>query len=238
MFGKNPILGAVAGNGKVLRIVNGSPFLTIQGEGPYAGHPAVFIRLHGCNLACTFCDTDFSDPKDPEANTLSLTLAARKLSEHAKLAVITGGEPLRQPIIELCIQLQARGFTAQIETAGTLWQDGLNLVSEIVCSPKTPKIHSKIYEHARAFKYVIDHRMRFGDDPDFPYVPVTATQAKARPALLARPRPDAPVYLSPMDTYDDQDNARNKRLVAEMAVRCGVIAGCQLHKVLDVEEPR
>ena len=52
MFGKNPIKGLVKGDGSVLAI--NEIFSTFQGEGPFIGYPAVFIRLSGCNLACEF----------------------------------------------------------------------------------------------------------------------------------------------------------------------------------------
>lgn len=57
MFGRNPKLPQEFTDGKVLKVH--SIFYTIQGEGPYSGRTAVFIRLSGCNLACSFCDTEF-----------------------------------------------------------------------------------------------------------------------------------------------------------------------------------
>ena len=57
MFGKNPIRKAIFDNADFYEVQE--IFLTIQGEGPYAGTPAIFIRLGGCNLACNFCDTEF-----------------------------------------------------------------------------------------------------------------------------------------------------------------------------------
>ncbi|WP_341758328.1 radical SAM protein [Candidatus Tisiphia endosymbiont of Ditula angustiorana] len=59
MFGQNPKRPAIFNDGTSLEIK--SIFKTIQGEGPFVGMPAVFIRLGGCNLACNFCDTDFED---------------------------------------------------------------------------------------------------------------------------------------------------------------------------------
>lgn len=233
MFGKNPILKAEDSDGQSLRIVRSSPFLTIQGEGPYAGRPAVFVRLHGCNLACTFCDTDFSDIKDPHVNVSTLVQRIKSIAGKATLVVITGGEPMRQNILPLCVALDESDFTVQIETAGTLWIEDIQSFANIVVSPKTPKIHPLIELHAFAYKYVIDVEQKF-EAGDFPYVPVTSTQGGSHPARLAVPTLQEPVYLSPMDMQDEVRNAANRKLVAALAMLHGCYAGIQLHKFLDV----
>lgn len=231
MFGQNEIMKKDHGDGQTLRIVKGSPFLTVQGEGPYSGHAAVFIRLHGCHLRCSFCDTNFDDPTDPIINLYDLQRAVKTIQYNAKLAVITGGEPLRQNVVPLAIVLAERlGVKVQIETAGTFWLNGLEQYADIVCSPKTPTIHPMIYERAKAFKYVISTSMQFDG-----CVPITATQSGARPARLALPRIGAPVYLSPMDEGDEAKNKANRRLVGQLAIEYGVIAGLQVHKFLELD---
>lgn len=238
MFGHNQMLKKDHGDGQTLHVVKGSPFLTIQGEGPYIGHPAVFVRLHGCHLRCYFCDTNFDDPDDPVVGTGVLLDRIMETRSMARLIVITGGEPMRQNIFPLCNALYGLGFTVQIETAGTFWIDGIEDVAEIVCSPKTPTIHPMIYEYASAFKYVIS-----GGDENDPLkllfstagIPIIATQPGARTAELASPRDGAPVYLSPMDEGDAYLNSRNRKLVALLALRHGYIAGVQLHKLLEMD---
>lgn len=235
MFGTNNILKKDHGDGETLHLVKGSPFLTIQGEGPYTGHPAVFVRLHGCHLRCTFCDTDFDATDDPIWNRVNLVsrITDRK-NENAKLVVITGGEPMRQNLLPLCWDLaEVYGFRIQIETAGTFWIEGIEKFADIVCSPKTPSIHPMIHKHAVAFKYVISGGQQFSHEK-FGYVPITATQPGARPAQLALPRNDAPVYLSPCDEQDEFRNQFNRQLVGQLAIQHGVIAGIQLHKFLAV----
>lgn len=229
MFGENPIEPINnQTDGYFLRVVKPGPWATIQGEGPYAGHPATFIRLHGCNLRCTFCDTQFSNPDDP-------TIAADDLVHIAKvngykLVVITGGEPFRQNIFPLCLKLATAGHVVQIETAGTLWLEGIQSVAKIVVSPKTPSIHPKIKRNAMAFKYIIS-----AEDQHDGFLPVTATQPNGITGVMAAPRNEAPVYLSPMDQYDPEKNARNHKLVAELALRYNLYAGIQLHKYLMVD---
>jgi 7-carboxy-7-deazaguanine synthase len=245
MFGRNQVLHQTDDDGSTLHVVKGSPFLTIQGEGPYVGHPAVFVRLHGCNLRCTFCDTNFSDPTDPVIRRTQLVAAIVHTSfgdggidPPTSLVVITGGEPMRQNIVPLCRRLTQLDFKCQIETAGTLWLNGINIVAQLVCSPKTHVINPMVKEHAIAFKYVIDVEQEFDEEGPFPYVPITATQPGARPTKLATPRPGALTYLSPMNAYDAERNRANKQLVARLAMKHGVIAGCQLHLELGVEEPK
>jgi organic radical activating enzyme len=232
MHGKNHIERVKHDEGMELHVVKGSPFLTIQGEGPYIGYPAIFIRLHGCHLRCVFCDTAFDDADDPTWTIYDLVGKITRICKLAKLVVITGGEPMRQNIKPLCQQLCGNGFRVQIETAGTFWLDGIEKYADIVCSPKTPTIHKEVYRHARAFKYVISTGQIFDDS--YP-VPITATQPEARPNRLALPRRGAAVYLSPMDEGDETANAANRKLVGELAIRFGVIAGIQLHKFIGVE---
>ena len=229
MFGQNPVAKIEHNtDGQQLRIVKGSPFSTIQGEGPYTGHPASFVRLHGCNLRCTFCDTQFSDPDDPVMDIGELTMRCGDFGH--QLVVITGGEPMRQNILPLCDLLHQAEFVVQIETAGTLWIEGIQNVAKIICSPKTPVVHPMIRRHALAFKYVISTH----DDHDT-YVPITATQPGTKPNRLAVSRFGAPVYLSPCDEYDEKQNEKNRKLVAQLALKYNVIAGLQLHKFLGVD---
>jgi 7-carboxy-7-deazaguanine synthase len=233
MHGQNPIKHQDEGDGQTLHVVKGSPFLTLQGEGPYTGWPAVFIRLHGCNLRCTFCDTNFSDPNDPvmELETLVGRAAALNNEMSERLFVITGGEPLRQNIAPLCKALSELDDCSmvQIETAGTLWVPGIERHAQIVCSPKTPAVHHMIQVNADAFKYVVSATMEFDG-----FIPITATQPGTRAVRLAEPERDVPVYLSPLDEGDEELNRANRAKVAELAMKYGVIAGLQVHKIFEL----
>lgn len=233
MFGKNPVAKSeVAGDGKTLHVVEGSPFYTIQGEGPFAGEAAVFLRLHGCPLRCFFCDTEFSGPNDP-------TMTVEEIMSHigtvapswCKLLVLTGGEPTRQNLGPLVSALMREGWTVQLETAGVFWQDCLRECYIVVC-PKTATIHPMVQRNAAAFKYVIQVGQVDQDDG----LPITNTQiADGKPHRLSRPREGATaVYLSPMDEYDTAKNAANLAEVGRLTLKYGYRAGVQLHKMLNL----
>jgi 7-carboxy-7-deazaguanine synthase len=233
MFGKNPVdKSEIERTGDYLRVVGGKPFYTIQGEGPYAGQPAVFLRLHGCPLRCFFCDTQFSDPGDPDVGVTDIRRAALMIASiTCRLMVITGGEPVRQNLAPIIRLIKEIGWNVQVETSGILWQDCL-LDTTIVCSPKTPAIHPGILENAHAFKYVIQQGQIDEEDG----LPLTNTQVMdGRPVQLARPRHGAEVFLSPMDEYDELRNKINTQEVARLSMKFGYRAGLQLHKVFGLD---
>jgi 7-carboxy-7-deazaguanine synthase len=104
-------------------------FKSIQGEGTRAGLPCIFVRLTGCNLRCTWCDTAYAfhgGKKMTVAGVIARVdeLAGRKDSRHGSdatvpLVELTGGEPLLQEeIYPLAEQLLAAGYTVMIETSG------------------------------------------------------------------------------------------------------------------------
>jgi 7-carboxy-7-deazaguanine synthase len=94
-------------------------FFSIQGESSHAGRPCVFVRLTGCNLRCTWCDSDYTFNG---GETLSLDeVMTRVKSYGCPLVEITGGEPLAQPeAFELITRLCDDGFEVLIETSGSI----------------------------------------------------------------------------------------------------------------------
>lgn len=220
-------------------------FYTIQGEGPFTGHPAIFIRLAGCNLACFWCDTDYR-VEDPEQTT-SVGEIVRKLEDLCPrdtlpLIVLTGGEPFRQNIQPLVAQLlNEEGYRVQIETSGSAWCDLKGAQYEpdlhIVCCPKVAKVHPRLEEFVAAFKYVlaageVDHRDG---------LPSRSTQDSTEQDnrfAPARPKDErAPIYVQPLDHGPgfEEENAANARACVESAQAHGYIVSMQMHKILGVE---
>lgn len=94
-------------------------FLSLQGESTYAGLPCAFIRLAGCNLRCSWCDTPHAREGGEE---LEVAEAVRRLlAWGVPLVEVTGGEPLLQEgVYPLTETLLAAGATVLLETNGSL----------------------------------------------------------------------------------------------------------------------
>lgn len=95
----------------------------VQGEGIFTGVPSTFIRLAGCTVGCTWCDTKYSwrASQGTDMTPEEIYVRAKKLTTHSHV-VLTGGEPLEHPqgdVIELIRLLQTQHFVT-IETSGTI----------------------------------------------------------------------------------------------------------------------
>jgi 7-carboxy-7-deazaguanine synthase len=218
MRGTNPIRPPKTDDGQTLDVQE--IFLTLQGEGPNAGTPAVFVRLGGCNLACDFCDTQFeSFSAMPLGSVIDrIQDLGFRIQEKNFLIVITGGEPLRQNIVPLCEALVTRGFRVQIETNGTLYRP-LPEAVEIVCSPKNTgngyaSIRPDLLPRIAAFKYLVS-----ASQPLYGEVPAAV---------------GVPIYVQPMDEYDPAKNAANVELAKQLALTHGYKLSIQLHKLLGI----
>lgn len=126
-------------------------FDTVQGEGTLVGIPATFIRLAGCNLSCSWCDTKVSWIAD---NKKRLTIGQILEKIGCDLIVITGGEPLLHDLQPLIQALKSAGKQIAIETNGTMPRpEGVDWVA---CAPKYQngyKIHPELYPDE--LKYVV-----------------------------------------------------------------------------------
>ena len=97
-------------------------FKSIQGEGTRAGRPCIFVRLTGCNLRCTWCDTTYAfhgGQKMSVEEVVESVEALRGSAVGGPLVELTGGEPLlQQDIYALAERLLAAGYVVLIETSG------------------------------------------------------------------------------------------------------------------------
>lgn len=93
---------------------------TLQGEGAHAGRACVFLRFATCNLACTWCDTDFAPEGAQKLDARAIVARLGELDRHgSRLVVVTGGEPTLQWDAPLADAIRAAGFRVHMESNGT-----------------------------------------------------------------------------------------------------------------------
>ena len=129
-------------------------FYSLQGEGGRVGQATVFVRLAGCSLACSFCDTDFRVKRALSTDEIVAEVAGFG----CHWVCLTGGEPTLFDLQPLCDALHTAGFFLQVETNGMHPRPEWRL-DHITVSPKeTEGGHIKpwYFTHATEFKYVVD----------------------------------------------------------------------------------
>lgn len=227
-------------------------FYTVQGEGPFAGHPAIFIRLAGCNrgakqgMGCEFCDTFFSFDQGnllTFENICARMMALIDMTLPRPLVVITGGEPMLQnsivPFIEL---LYWRGWKEiQIESNGdrlakNFFGNDICHITTLVVSPKVTKLgyrplNENVFLQMNVLKFVVDAR------PDSPYhgLPDYIQEWKGRtyvsPLTIYKKNhdPGKPVSMWDPDLIDHELTMANYRWAAKLAMNYGLIVSIQQH---------
>jgi 7-carboxy-7-deazaguanine synthase len=95
-------------------------YKSLQGESSYAGLPCVFVRLAGCNLRCTWCDSEYTFKGGQRTTIEEVEREVRRLSPDGGLVEITGGEPLLQEreAVQLMQRLLSGGYGVLLETSG------------------------------------------------------------------------------------------------------------------------
>jgi 7-carboxy-7-deazaguanine synthase len=220
MFGTNEIVGkSFFKDVKKDELLVTSRFFTLQGEGPYRGHPAYFIRLAKCNLACSFCDTYF-DSGDLRSFTSLLEESTRVINEffHKRnvptpdwahnfprkmVLVITGGEPSLQANLSAFLDVAQHYFqNTQIESNGISVLPNMPESTTFVVSPKCLEKNGtverylepnlKMLERANCLKFVMSAPE---DDKYNPYssIPLWAHEWSEKTGKQ--------VFVSPMNIY-------------------------------------
>jgi 7-carboxy-7-deazaguanine synthase len=214
-------------------------FKSIQGESSYAGLPCVFVRLTGCNLRCTWCDTAYAfhggkkfDVPEVLASVEELFGAETWAREGQRLVEITGGEPLLQPETpELARKLLNSGYKVLVETSGE--RDVSKLPREVVkivdvkCPDsgegETFQLHNlEALDQKDEIKFVIASRRDYEFARDFTKKHNLPT--RAREVLFS------PVFADPEGKWPAMD----ARALAEWILADGlpVRLGLQIHKFI------
>lgn len=218
MFGRNEIIGKKYFDNAGDKVFVTSVFMTLQGEGPYRGEPAVFVRFSKCNLNCSFCDTWFdsgdwltleelmtkirSAVATAYNNNIPEWLYSEELDRFGCGLVITGGEPMLQKNITKMLYAFSEMFNwMQIESNGTSHQllpYGTTLVVSPKCSEKNGKPikylepNKEVLARADCLKFVMNA------NPDSPYssIPDWALAWKAQTGKR--------IFVSPMNIYNKE----------------------------------
>jgi organic radical activating enzyme len=144
-------------------------FYSLQGEGCHSGKAAYFVRLGGCDVCCSFCDSKstWNAKRFPSVSIEDIT--ERILKSGSNTAIITGGEPLIYNLDALCNLLKENGITRFLETSGSRPLSG---DWDWIClSPKLNKPPiSENYFKANELKVIIEHL------PDFEWAEENAAQ--------------------------------------------------------------
>ncbi|MGA8366451.1 MAG: radical SAM protein [Candidatus Acidiferrales bacterium] len=211
-------------------------FKSIQGEGTRAGLPCIFVRLTGCNLRCTWCDTAYAFHGGTKYSVEGVLERVRELAEEGagriSLVEITGGEPLLQPETPaLAEELLARGSTVMIETSGerftgVLPSEVIKIV-DVKC-PDSGEVDTfdmtnlEVVDQKDEIKFVISSRRDY----------VFAREFTARHGLARRVGQVlfSPVFADPAGGWPGLD----ARELAEWILADGlpVRLGLQLHKFI------
>jgi 7-carboxy-7-deazaguanine synthase len=148
-------------------------FYSIQGEGTWTGLPAVFVRLAGCNLACDFCDTDYSTKS--YAGIEEIVRAVRAAGGDCPTVILTGGEPLAQAQApDLIDALRRDGRRVHVESNGTIYTA---LPDDVwLCVSPKERVDPRMAARADEAKLIVDERVPEEHLSQFAQTPVILLQ--------------------------------------------------------------
>jgi 7-carboxy-7-deazaguanine synthase len=214
-------------------------FETIQGEGSYTGQPSIFIRLQGCPVACSWCDTkhtwDIDDNDEvnqnimltkTQENSLWASMSIQQIldlidekSYQAKHIVLTGGEPCMVDLTPLCLAFEARGFSTQVETSGTF---EIN-VSDDCWVTVSPKVNM------RGGYPILNSAMKRANEIKHPVA--TETHVADLKSLLEKHEVSStPIYLQPIS-----QKKRATELAIQTCIQNNWRLSVQVHKYIGIE---
>ncbi len=185
-------------------------FYSIQGEGSFSGYPCLFIRLHGCDLTCSFCDEDLHKGAY-ESFTYRQTM--QKLENwSSKYVIITGGEPSLHDINEFIKALQSKRYHVAVESNGYKLEH-IKSADWITYSPKNWDTLQD--EGFSEYKFVVNYN---------------STIEK-----ILEIKTKKPIYIQPQGDKDSIDKKNTEFCIELVKKHPRLRLSVQLHKYLGVE---
>ena len=145
-------------------------FYSLQGESSTVGLPTTFVRLTGCPLRCTYCDTEYAFYGGERLGIDAVVEEVNRLG--APWVTVTGGEPLAQR--ENCLRLMERlcdaGYRVSLETSGALSIEGVDPRVTVVLDLKTPssgEVSRNLYDNLKLLKTQDEIKFVVGDRRDY-----------------------------------------------------------------------
>jgi 7-carboxy-7-deazaguanine synthase len=210
---------------------------TLQGEGPSVGRRCGFLRLGGCNLDCSWCDTPYTwdwhrfRPEQELRRMETAEVVAAIEAMGVDMLVVTGGEPLLQgrALLPLLAAAGERGWRVEVETNGTLAPPP-ELVSAVAQFNVSPKLANSGIAEERRLRPAALATLRDTGRAVFKFVAAGVADLDEIEAL-ARDRGLDPVYVMPEGTTAEVVTARLREL-AGPALERGFHVTPRLHIVL------
>ena len=196
-------------------------FYSIQGESSRIGFPTVFIRLTGCPMRCTYCDTAYAFH---QGNQQEIDAIINQVQQYpTKFVTVTGGEPLAQKnCLDLLDQLCDLDYEVSLETGGGIDISPVNAKVKIILDIKTPKsgeVENNFWPNLKQIKQMDEIKFVVADQEDFEW----AIQTMHEHQLDQKKILFSPVY-----------NQLEGELLAKWILDHGIEARLQLqlHKIL------
>lgn len=210
---------------------------TLQGEGPSLGRRCAFVRLGGCNLDCSWCDTPYTwdwsrfRPEDELRRLDAAGVLDAVEAMAVDMLVVTGGEPLLQSraLVPLLDGAAERGWRVEVETNGTVAPPAA-LAARVTAFNVSPKLANSGIEEAVRIRPVALAALRDTGRAVFKFVVTAATELDEVATLAAAHRLD-PVFVMPEGTTAEVVVARMREL-AGPALERGFHLTPRLHILL------
>ena len=203
-------------------------FASIQGESSYVGYPTVFVRLFGCPVKCSYCDT-----VQKKKNKMSLGRVVDEVRSYKgiKYVCITGGEPLiQEEALPLVYELQGLGYNVSIETSGCVpieesyYRRSYKYVMDIKC-PSSEVSYKNVYDNLIRLQNNDEVKFVIADRKDYDFMKKTLKKYPTQAQILVSPMFD--IEMKPIIGQQLVDWVLNDNLHCRFNFQVHKFLGCK-----------